>query len=256
MIKEIAFGIIICLLFISLVIIFCAVIIKLYIKKIKEHNIKEIEFQKTLNLSIIETQEQVFENISQDLHDDIGQQLTFVNFQLEKIKLDATNQLDDLEKLTNSVSKVSQSIRDLSHSMNNQLVVTNDLIKAIQNELSRIKKYKTIDVDFEYYASEKQFSDTEKIIIFRIFQETISNCIKHSKASKITIKIDFFPNFNMEINDNGIGFDTQNCNKESIGLSNIYKRAKIINYQLTLTSIVNKGTKLVLCQTPIKNERN
>ena len=113
---KIILGIIISLLFISLVIIFCAVIIKLYIKKIKEHNIKELEFQKTLNQTIVETQEQVFENISQDLHDDIGQQLTFVNFQLEKVKLDATNQIDDLEKLTNSISKVSLNHRfDLWH---------------------------------------------------------------------------------------------------------------------------------------------
>ena len=161
---KIILGIIISLLFISLVIIFCAVIIKLYIKKIKEHNIKELEFQKTLNQTIVETQEQVFENISQDLHDDIGQQLTFVNFQLEKVKLDATYQLEDLEKLTNSISRVSQSIRDLSHSMTNQLVINNNLIKAIENELERIKKYKTINVNFEYFASNREFSETEKII--------------------------------------------------------------------------------------------
>ena len=251
---KIILGIIISLLFISLVIIFCAVIIKLYIKKIKEHNIKELEFQKTLNQTIVETQEQVFENISQDLHDDIGQQLTFVNFQLEKVKLDATNQIDDLEKLTNSISKVSQSIRDLSHSMNNQLIVNNNLIKAIENELERIKKYKTINVNFEYFASNREFSETEKIIIFRIFQETITNSIKHAKATKISIVIDFTPKFCMKITDDGIGFDLdKSFNQESLGLKNIYKRAEMIDYTVEINSKIKKGTELLLCEKLTKN---
>ncbi len=249
MIYKTAIGIIISLLFISLVIIFCVILIKLYIKKIKQHNLKELEFQKTLNTSIIETQEQVFENISQDLHDDIGQQLTFVNFQLEKIKLDASDQLYDLEKLTDSVSRVSQSIRDLSHSMNNQLVIQNDLIKAIQSELDRIKKYKNIHVNFVYPSNEKPFSETQKIIIFRIFQETISNCLKHANATEINIRIDFHPKFNMTIQDNGIGFENQNNQKkESLGLTTIYKRAAVIDFEVTLVSKINIGTLLTLYQ--------
>ncbi len=249
MLTNIAFGIIISLLFISLIIIFCAVIIKLYIKKIKEHKNKEIEFQKTLNQSIIETQEQVLENISQDLHDDIGQQITFINFELEKIKLDNHDQQDDLNILSGAIFNMSQSIRDMSHAMNNHLIIQNDLIKAIQNEIERIKKYKNINVDFEYFESEKHFSETEKIIIFRIFQESISNCIKHSKASKIEIAIDFYPIFNMKISDNGIGFNVENAiKKQSLGLTNLYKRAEIIGYSIDLKSQKNNGTTFILTE--------
>jgi signal transduction histidine kinase len=245
--KDVALGIVICLLFLSLVVLFCTIIVKLFIKKIKSYNLKELEFQKTLNKTIIETQEQIFENISQDLHDDIGQQLTFLNFQLEKIKLDASEQIDDLDKLTYSVSKVAQAIRDLSHSMNSQLVVQNDLKKAIENEVKRIKKYKTIVVNFNYTAGKKPLTDTEIIIIFRIFQETVSNILKHSKATSIAIDIDFQPHFEMKITDNGIGFDTQNTIKrQSLGLTNIYKRAEMINYEVSINSILNQGTVLTL----------
>ena len=58
--EDIAIGIIISLLFISLVILFCAILIKLYIQKIKKYNAQiyenEINFQKTLKASILETQ--------------------------------------------------------------------------------------------------------------------------------------------------------------------------------------------------------
>lgn len=253
MLHDIALGIIIGTIFVSLIILFCAIIIKLYIKKIKEHNLKKLEFQKTLNKTIIETQEQVFENISQDLHDDIGQQLTFLNFQLEKIKLDDDCLKDDLDKLTVAVSQVSKSIRDLSHSMNNQLIVQNDLQKAIENEVKRIKKFKNIKVNFNYAKSASGLSDTEKIFVFRIFQETLTNCLKHAKATIIDIDVDFLPHFKLEITDNGIGFDFENPLKSnSLGLINIRKRAEMINYSVSLTSEINHGTKLILTH---KNHR-
>lgn len=254
MLKDIAIGIIICLLLISLVVLFCTILIKLYVKKIKEHNLKKVEFQKTLNKTIIETQEQVFANISQDLHDDIGQQLTFLNFQLEKIKLDDDCLKVDLDKLTKAVAHVSNAIRDLSHSMNNQLIIQNDLKKAIENEVKRIKKFKNIKVNFKYTAHELPLSDTEKIFVFRIFQETLTNCLKYAKATIIDITIDFLPNFKMEITDNGIGFDTDNVTKlNSLGLINIRKRAEMINFSVNLTSKINHGTQLILTKT-VKNE--
>jgi glucose-6-phosphate-specific signal transduction histidine kinase len=92
MVKDIAFGIIISLLFISLVVLFCVIIIKLYVQKIKKYNKelyqKDLDHERNLNTTIVETQEQVLQNISQELHDDAGQQLTVINFQLENLKLD------------------------------------------------------------------------------------------------------------------------------------------------------------------------
>jgi glucose-6-phosphate-specific signal transduction histidine kinase len=83
---KIALGILLSIAFTCLIFLFCLALIKLYIKKIKEHNQKELNFQKELNTTIIETQEQVLNNISQDLHDDAGQQLTYINLQLEYLK--------------------------------------------------------------------------------------------------------------------------------------------------------------------------
>ena len=118
MLNDIALGIIISLLFISLVVVFCAVLIKLYIKKINEHNQKEIQFQKTLNASILETQEQLLNSISQDLHDDAGQQLTVINFQLENLKLDINDIDNKLEAVSTSVAQLANSLRKISHSLN------------------------------------------------------------------------------------------------------------------------------------------
>src|SRR5690606_25326624 len=115
MLSNVAFGIIIGLIFIALVVLFCIVLVKLYINKIKTYTKviyeKDLNFQKTLNSSIIETQEQVLNNVSQDLHDDAGQQLTYINFQLENLKLDSPEMRQILDPISQSLSQLSASVR-------------------------------------------------------------------------------------------------------------------------------------------------
>ncbi len=247
---DIAIGIVIALLFVCLVVIFCAIIIKLYIKKIKEHNQKEIAFQKAINDAILETQEQVLNNISQDLHDDAGQQLTYINFQLENLKLDSAELNTLLEPLSQSVGNLSNSIRSISHSLNNQLLLQQDLFKAIATEVERLQKNPKIKIVLNQEESaKKEFTANEKIVIYRIFQEIINNTLKHAKARQISVTIATTPSFVMTVQDNGKGFD-QNVvgNKQSLGLQNMTSRAAIINYELTIHSEIGVGTTITLSE--------
>ncbi|MGV3698026.1 sensor histidine kinase [Flavobacterium sp.] len=244
---NIALGIIIGLIFISLIVLFCILLVKLYIKKIREHNQKELSFQKTLNETIIETQEHVLNNISKDLHDDAGQQLTVINFQLEHLKLDSPEWNAALSPLSESVGKLSQSIRSISHALNNQLVVQQDLLKAISAEVERLQKNTKVTIVFSLESKPKtEFSSNEKIIIYRIFQECINNSLKHAKATEISVSVQTTPKFQMAIGDNGVGFEIKNQSKKSLGLISMDTRAASINYQLTIVSALGKGTTITL----------
>ncbi len=248
--KYIVFGIIISLLFFSIVIIFCLFLGKLYIKKIKEHNEKQLAFHKTLNETIIETQEQVLNNISQDLHDDAGQQLTYINFQLENLKLDSPELQETLSPISQSVGQLSQSIRSISHALNNQLLLQQDLIKAIATEVERLQKNTKVVLTFAMEETpKKKFSVNEKIFIYRIFQECLNNSFKHAKATEVNIQINTGMGFEMQITDNGKGFDlTEAANKKSMGLLNMKNRAESIDYTLDITAAPGKGTTVLLTQ--------
>jgi signal transduction histidine kinase len=239
---NIATGIIVILFTFSLIVLFCTILIKLYIKKIKEHNQKEIAFQKELTTAVVETQEQVLNNISQDLHDDAGQQLTYINFQLENLKLDSPELKEQLEPVSQSVSNLSQSIRSISHALNNQLLLQQDLLIAITTEVERLQKNTKITFGLELQQNvKKTFHSNEKIVIYRIFQELINNTLKHAKATHIDIVIAMQPIFSLSIKDNGVGFD-QHHSQPSLGLLNMQKRAEIIDYQLTIVSKIGEGT--------------
>ena len=254
MLTDVAFGIAIALMLISLVVLFCILLIKLHIRKIKSYTQviyeKDLDFQKAINTTIIETQEQVLNNISQDLHDDAGQQLTAINFQLENLKLDSPELIGILHPVSESVSGLARSIRSISHSLNNQLITRQDLFKAIGAEAERLRNNLSLTIEITLdEETQKNFSSNEKIVIYRIFQEIINNILKHSKADLVRISLNTHPDFTMTIQDNGKGFDYEKVKNKTLGLINMIQRAAFIDYHLDIHSIPNQGTTVVLSET-------
>ncbi|MEL1254765.1 histidine kinase [Flavobacterium sp. DGU38] len=252
--NQVVIGIIIAFIFIGLILFFCVILIRLYFNKIKKYtellHQKDLDFQKGITQTVIETQEQVLNNISQDLHDDAGQQLTYINFQIENIKLDSPELQKTLEPLSQSVTNLSQSIRSISHALNGQLLLQQDVIKAIAAEIKRLQKNTKIDIIYSFEEIEvKKFDNNEKIIIYRIFQECINNVFKHAKASKMSILITTSPDFKMIIGDNGKGFDfADKKSKLSLGLLNMINRASSIDYILAVESQIGSGTEITLSE--------
>src|SRR5690606_19840695 len=224
----------------------------LYLSKITKYNKviyeKEIEHQKQINQSIIETQEHVLQNISQELHDDAGQQLTYINFCLENLKLDSDEMKDHLDPVSNAVSQLSLSIRNLSHSLNNHILSQQDLLKAIDTETMRINQLNKMKIHFQVPKNQStKLSTNEKIVIYRIFQELVNNALKHSEAQKITVSIQLLPYFKMMVSDDGKGFNTETINSFSTnGLLNIKARADSIGYHIELESSKGNGARFTL----------
>lgn len=252
--EEIITAILISVAFIGLVVLFCILLVKLYIRKVKTYTQqlyqKDLDFQKTLTTTVIETQEQVLNNISHDLHDDIGQQLTVINFHLEHLKLDSPELSATLNPVSESLRRVSQSIRGISHALSNQLVVQQDLLRAIAAEMKRLQNNTKMDFSCSFPSkSKRDFTANEKIIIYRIFQECINNSLKHSKASSLAIAVKTVPLFEMTITDNGIGFETnKKTSKSALGLLNMESRARSIDYDFTINSTPGTGTTITLTE--------
>ncbi len=250
--SNIAFGILTAVLIISLVVLFLILIVKLYINKIKSYTQliyeKDIVFQKTLNTTIIETQEQVLTNISQDLHDDAGQQLTFINFQLENLKLDHPDLQEVLNPVSQSVTQLSQSVRRISHSLNHHLLMQQNLLKSISAEVVRLKSNRYIKVELNISDESRDFEGNQQIVIYRIFQEILNNIIKHARATSIKIDIHSLP-FKMTVSDNGRGFTLgEGSGKISLGLESMKHRAAMINYELSINSHPGDGTTIELIE--------
>jgi signal transduction histidine kinase len=214
---------------------------------------QEQEFELKSAISQIETQNKLQEqrlNISRDLHDNIGSQLTFIISSVDNVKyaFDIDNpKLDD--KLTNISSFAQETIlelRDTIWAMNSNEITFEDLESRIHNFIGKAKEVKSeIQFSFETDADLKntKLTSIEGMNIYRTIQEAVNNAIKYADASVISIIVKKMEtNTQITIQDNGIGFDEATIQKGN-GLQNMQKRIEDIGGEFSLSSS-NKGTEI------------
>ena len=210
-------------------------------------------FEREILESKLELQEQTFKNISQEIHDNIGQVLSLVKLNINT--MDCGQPVALQSKIDNSktlITKAIQDLRDLSRSLNTDYVLELGLIRAIEYELEIIQKTETYTIQFDTSGNRYRLLPQEELIFFRIVQEVLHNIIKHAKATKINIEALFeTEKFSLVINDNGSGFDASQLNSRNysgfgLGFRNMYNRAHMIHADFNLKSTLEEGTTVVL----------
>ncbi|TYA71781.1 sensor histidine kinase [Seonamhaeicola marinus] len=232
----------------SLVIVFFVVFLKRKNKLILDKIKQQQAFEEEIVQAQTETQEQTLKNIGWELHDNVGQLLSFASMQLSILKMQASGEIKDKFKDTSdALSESLREVRALSRTLNNEVVLNIGFEKSVANELDRLKKMK--------FATAKKFTKGEKrpfinrkheIILFRIIQEFLSNSVKYSEAENLSITLDYQPeNLVITAKDDGKGFDVETVQKGS-GLLNMQSRAKLIGADLQLNSKVGEGVELIV----------
>jgi signal transduction histidine kinase len=210
------------------------------------------EFELKSAISKIETQNKLQEqrlNISRDLHDNIGAQLTFIISSVDNIKyaFDITNEKLD-NKLTNIVSFAKETIvelRDTIWAMNSNEISFEDLEIRINNYIEKAKEAKD-QISFSFAIDSvlktQKLTSVQGMNIYRTIQEAVNNAIKYANASVITINAKQVENqLKIIIQDNGIGFDEATVEKGN-GLQNMQKRIEEIGGELNIKSSKNGTT--------------
>lgn len=236
---------------IILLVAFIITILFLYRKRQQtfEKSIEEIKLdhEKTLLSTQLEIQEQTFEHISREIHDNISLSLTLAKLQLHTI--DWKDQEGSITKVDSSIGLLTNSIaglRDLSKGLNADVIIQHGLLRALEDEIERIREAGLFELDFILNGNPVYFDHQKEVIIFRMVQEAFNNIIKHAGASKTALQMDFLVHrLLITITDNGKGFDiTQKGKKRQAGLKNMESRARIVNGELTISSSPGKGTCL------------
>jgi len=230
-------------------VVFLTVIIYRYQQKQNTY-FKDIESLKTshqnaLLQSQLEIQEQTFQNISREIHDNIGQKLTLAKLHLNT--LDYVDKEKTAFQVNGSINMISEAINDLSdisRSMSSEVLLNNGLIKALEFEKAQLQKSGIYKINF-HTSGNTIFMDTNtELVLFRIAQEAINNIIKHAQATAIDIHLHFNTVFfTMSITDNGRGFNIEETHYGT-GLQNIKKRIVILKGRLEISSTPNIATQI------------
>lgn len=221
---------------------------RIYLKRknklLLEKELLGIQFEQTLLQSKLEIQEQTFHDISQELHDNIGQVLSLVSINLNI--LDAPHEADKIARMDEMLGKALVDLRNLSHSLDGDYIRNNGwtgLVIKLMNNLNATGKFKT---SIELEDNLPALGTEKPIILFRMIQEVINNIMKHAEANTIYLKAKKETNkMLITIKDDGKGF-AEELVSGGAGLHNLQNRAKMINAEVKINSQPGAGTVVTI----------
>ena len=229
-------------------------------KEVRERKHIETDLRKSkdqlqlLSKRLINAQENERRRIANELHDELGQSLVGLKFQLsgfgKKLNQDQKELQFELKQASESIDAMTENVRRLSRDLRPSVLEHLGLIEALQWLFRDFAKKYEITVLKDVIIQNYPFTKEQELIVFRIFQEALTNIGKHSKATRVNItlaekdKAAFF-----SIKDNGKGFNPKiakerSPKKSGLGLTAMAERAQMAGGDLQIKSEPGKGTTL------------
>lgn len=205
----------------------------------------EEEFQREMLHTRLEIQEQTLNTVSQEIHDNVGQQLSLAKVQVGILDNKTEKDPGTLTELKETISQALADLRNIAKNLSNYYASNQLLKELVANIVKKINRVSLIDINLVVEGDEKDIEPQKKLVVYRIIQECLQNIIKHSKASRAVIVLDYRgPKLGVTVTDNGIGFNPKqvSLSGDGLGLENIVGRASMIGGSAIIKSEINKGS--------------
>jgi len=241
---EVVIAVLFGSLILALIGVFMFVMVIVYQKR-KIRNIREqqrliTEYEQAVLKAKVEIREETLKYVGQELHDNVGQVLSLIKLYLSRPEM---RHKADIPQL---IDQAILDIRSLSQDLNINRVEQYSLNDFIEQELNKVHKSGFVKTSFESTGTCEPVKMQSKLMISRIFQECISNILKHAEAKHIFVKLlTEDGSCLLSVTDDGIGFETTAGHLGS-GLINIYDRVKLIGGDIKITSRLGVGTEIML----------
>jgi signal transduction histidine kinase len=230
-----------------LITLFIVMLVMAYLKRdlkhLKEKETMEADFEKQLLKSQLETQEETLNQLSIEVHDNVGQLLNSTKLLIGITQRSLSEYPDTLRMADETLGKAIQELRSLSKSLNREWLQQFNFIENLEGEINRINAAKILQIQLSRPA-DLSLKAGEQIILFRIVQEILQNSMKHAQAKNIEINIQEDDNsLSIIIVDDGTGFD-ETAILKSVGILNIKHRTHLLGGTVQWESSVANGTSV------------
>lgn len=203
-----------------------------------------------LSSQIIEVQERERGLLSRELHDDVGQLLTFIKISASSIQRHLNGEVEQRQAVLVRIAEEALSkVRDLSRMLRPAQLDGLGLAAAMKWQVDNYLPHSPdgLVCNFECEALQPRPDSCVEITLFRIFQEALSNALKHATAQVITVSLNRCDQrVFLNIDDDGCGFDYAGAMTlgKGMGLMSMAERAKLLGGDFVLKSIPGKGTEI------------
>ena len=217
---------------------------------------EDMNKRQVLGIKIIQAQEEERQRVAREIHDGPAQSMANVVIKADVceklLSMDLGKTRDELKNLKEIVRGSLKDVRKIIYDLRPMSLDDLGLIPTVQRYAYNFMEETGIKVDVSIYGHQRSISSIIQLGVFRIIQEALNNIRKHSKATRVNIKIEMgLKNLNVLIIDDGIGFndaDQRNHNNgnEGFGIMGMKERAQLLNGKIDIKSNIGSGTKVIL----------
>jgi len=197
---------------------------------------------------LIQAQEEERQRIARELHDDIGQRLSLLILEIERISREAPvssePQFGNLGTVLEQMDELAKDVHQLSHQLHSTKLQHIGLRSALRDLCQQVATpHGTVVV--QQLEEAPDLPSEVQLCLYRVAQEALNNVAKHSKAGRAFVRFAKVGGVaRLEVRDTGVGFDASHAGR-GLGLASMRERLRIVGGNLLVRSKPGKGTTVV-----------
>jgi PAS domain S-box-containing protein len=214
---------------------------------------KSQEQLRSLSAYLESAREEEKKRIARQIHDELGHALTTLSLDLSWLNNRLTGEGDTLDidliktrtqAMSDLIESTVQTVQRISSELIPGVLDHLGLAEAIKWQVDKYRSRTGIIYDVNINTDHIELDQNSAIAVFRIFQETLINIVRHADATKVKVLlIDNDKELILEVEDNGKGINAEHItNPESVGLIGIRERARILGGKVNISGKPDKGT--------------
>ena len=220
-------------------------------RKIAEQKLKESRDRlRELSAYLQTVREKERAHIAREIHDELGQMLTALKLELALLKRRLPTAQSLLEtsvtEMIGMVDKTIKVVRHIASELRPEILNDLGLLAAIEWQAQEYMKRSGIKIFLQFDPDEFSVDHNRATTIFRIFQETLTNVMRHAHATEVFVTLRRkLGGLELVVEDNGVGIDEKETEKRwSLGIMGIKERARFWNGTVEIKGVAGEGTRV------------
>lgn len=223
------------------------------------------EALKDLGVRLITAQEEERKRVARELHDDLNQRMAVLSMELDQLNQELHspfNMRKRLHRLQTQAREISTDIHRLSYKLHPSKLDHLGLAAAVRSLCDEMSQGGSLKVRFQQTGFPYVLPKDVTLCIFRIAQELLRNCVKHSHAESAEVTLTKTENaVRLSVSDNGCGFDLKSdAMEKGLGFVSMQERLRIVGGELNIRSQHRFGTRtevwVPLSREAVSSSRN